>query len=237
LSKLGITRMIKVAFSYVASRVSQIKPEKSLEDFLINRFGQQLYLTFFKSYTEKVWGTACNEIPAEWGAQRIKGLSLTSALKHFLKKSFGRSEEAIAQKGTDTSLIEHFLYPKLGAGQLWEHVAERVVDAGGEIHLGWKAMHVHTDGNRVVSVDAVSDAGEMRNFVADYFLSTMPIRELVNAMEATGTALYYDRHPDRQALGDGTRWRTAEGHVDLYPGTGGADWTFADLQQLEPLPC
>jgi len=189
LSKLGITRMIKVAFSYVASRVSQIKPEKSLEDFLINRFGRQLYLTFFKSYTEKVWGTACNEIPAEWGAQRIKGLSLTSALKHFLKKSFGRSEEAIAQKGTDTSLIEHFLYPKLGAGQLWEHVAERVVNAGGEIHLGWKAMRFHTDGNRVVSVDAVGDDGEMRNFAADYFFSTMPIRELVNAMEATGTAI------------------------------------------------
>jgi len=136
LSKLGITRTIKVGCSYVASRFAQIKPEKSLEDFLINRFGRQLYLTFFKSYTEKVWGTACNEIPAEWGAQRIKGLSLTSALKHFLKKSFGRREEAIAQKGTDTSLIEHFLYPKLGVGQLWEHVAERVVDAGARFTWG-----------------------------------------------------------------------------------------------------
>ncbi len=189
LSNLGIRRAIKVGCSYMASRVAQIKPEKTLEDFLINRFGRQLYLTFFKSYTEKVWGTACNEIPAEWGAQRIKGLSLTSALKHFLKKSFGRSEEAIAQTGTDTSLIEYFLYPKLGAGQLWEHVAERIVNAGGEIHLGWKAMRVHTDGNRVVSVDAVGDDGEMRNFAADYFFSTMPIRELVNAMEATGTAI------------------------------------------------
>ncbi|HEV2487410.1 MAG TPA: NAD(P)/FAD-dependent oxidoreductase [Terracidiphilus sp.] len=189
LSKLGFTRTIKVGCSYLASQVTQIKPEKSLEDFLINRFGRQLYLTFFKSYTEKVWGTACNEIPADWGAQRIKGLSLTSALKYFLKKSLGRREEVLAQKGTDTSLIEHFLYPKLGAGQLWEHVAEKVVKAGGEIHLGLKAARIHTDGNRVVSVDAEGEEGERRNFAADYFFSTMPIRELVNAMEASGTAI------------------------------------------------
>jgi len=118
LSKLGIARTIKVGFSYMASRVTQIKPEKSLEDFLINRFGRQLYLTFFKTYTEKVWGTACHEISAEWGAQRIKGLSLTSAVRHFLKKTFGSREQDVAQKGTDTSLIERFLYPKFGPGQL-----------------------------------------------------------------------------------------------------------------------
>ena len=75
--------------SYLKSRVSQITPEKSLEDFLINRFGRELYLTFFKSYTEKVWGMSCDEISAEWGAQRIKGLSLMAAVKHFLKKSLG----------------------------------------------------------------------------------------------------------------------------------------------------
>ena len=108
----------------------QIKEEKSLEDFLINRFGRELYLTFFKSYTEKVWGTPCNEISAEWGAQRIKGLSLTTALKHFVRKTFSTASRAgekdVAQKGTDTSLIERFLYPKFGPGQLWEHVADKV---------------------------------------------------------------------------------------------------------------
>ena len=77
--------------SYLQSRVSQITPEKSLEDFLINRFGRELYLTFFKSYTEKVWGTPCDQISAEWGAQRIKGLSLTTAVKHFVKKTFGQA--------------------------------------------------------------------------------------------------------------------------------------------------
>ena len=189
LSKLGIARTIKVGFSYMASRVAQIKPERSLEDFLINRFGRELYLTFFKSYTEKVWGTACNRISAEWGAQRIKGLSLTSAARHFLRKGLGGREQGIAQKGTDTSLIERFLYPKFGPGQLWEHVAGKVVAGGGEIHMGRTVTRLHVEGDRVVSVDAADETGETKNFVADYFLSTMPMRALVNAMEATGTAI------------------------------------------------
>ena len=187
LSKLGIVRTIKVGLSYMSSRVAQIKPERSLEDFLINRFGRELYLTFFKRYTEKVWGTACNRISAEWGAQRIKGLSLISVVKHFLKKSLGGREQGIAQKETDTSLIERFLYPKFGPGQLWEHVAQEVAAGGGEIHIGRKVARIHVEGDRVVSVDAVNEAGEIMNLAADYFLSTMPVRELVNAMEATGT--------------------------------------------------
>jgi protoporphyrinogen oxidase len=87
-SNLGMVRMVKIGVSYAMSRVKPIKEEKSLEDFLINRFGRELYLTFFKSYTEKVWGTPCHTISAEWGAQRIKGLSLTTALKHFVRKMF-----------------------------------------------------------------------------------------------------------------------------------------------------
>ena len=187
LSKLGIVRAIKIGFSYVASRVAKIKPEKSLEDFLINRFGRQLYLTFFKSYTEKVWGRPCNQISAEWGAQRIKGLSLTSAVKHFLKKSLGKQELDLTAKGTDTSLIEQFLYPKFGSGQLWEHVADQVEEAGGEIHLGRKVVRIHVVGDRLVAVDAIDEHGEVRNFEGDYFFSTMPIRELVNAIASTGT--------------------------------------------------
>jgi protoporphyrinogen oxidase len=189
LSQLGFARTAKVGASYLVSRVRQIRPEKSLEDFLINRFGRQLYLTFFKSYTEKVWGRACHEISAEWGAQRIKGLSLTNALRHFIRKNFGRRDEGLAQRETDTSLIERFLYPKFGPGQLWEHVAEKVVDAGGEICMGLKVERIHTEGERVVSVDAIDETGEVRNFAGDYFLSTMPMRDLVNAMDAAGTAI------------------------------------------------
>src|ERR1039458_3032600 len=141
IQNLGLVRMARVGTSYMWSRIHQIKPEKSLEDFLINRFGRELYLTFFKSYTEKVWGTPCHEISAEWGAQRIKGLSLTTAVKHFVKKMFSRKSHAgdVAQKGTDTSLIERFMYPKFGPGQLWEHVADLIRQRGGEIHMGWRA--------------------------------------------------------------------------------------------------
>jgi protoporphyrinogen oxidase len=190
-TNLGPVRMVKIGVSYVMSRVTPIKEEKSLEDFLINRFGRELYLTFFKSYTEKVWGTPCDKISAEWGAQRIKGLSLTTAVKHFVRKTFTRKpkggEDAggkdIAQKGTDTSLIERFLYPKFGPGQLWEHVAEKVVAMGGEIHMGWKVVGIEADGERVVAVDVVNDAGEKERFEGDYFLSTMPMRDLVRALK------------------------------------------------------
>ena len=187
LANLGAVRTVKVGVSYMASRVKQIGPEKSLEDFLINRFGRELYLTFFKSYTEKVWGTPCDQISAEWGAQRIKGLSLTTAVKHFVKtvlKGKNKGSGDVAQKGTDTSLIERFMYPKLGPGQLWEHVAETIAQMGGEICMGWKVERILTEGKTVSGVVAVGPGGETKTFEGDYFFSTMPMRELVRAMDA-----------------------------------------------------
>jgi protoporphyrinogen oxidase len=184
LRKLGLSRTVKIGFSYLWARLFPRKVEKSLEDFLINRFGRQLYLTFFKSYTEKVWGVPCEAISAEWGAQRIKGLSLTTAVLHFLKKAFSSSrDEAIQQKGTETSLIEKFLYPKYGPGQLWEHAADQIRSRGGEILLGWRATRLFVEGNAITAVEAVSDSGQRRRFAADYVFSTMPVRELIDAMD------------------------------------------------------
>ena len=226
LANLGPVRMARIGVSYVKSRLRPIRQEKSLEDFLINRFGRELYLTFFKSYTEKVWGTPCHTISAEWGAQRIKGLSLTTALKHFLRKHLlpqpaaiaqteGASQNGgtspnessahsrnqdIAQKGTDTSLIERFLYPKFGPGQLWEHVAERVTAMGGEIHMGWKVVGIEVEGTRVAAVEAVNAAGERRRFAGDYFLSTMPMRDLVRA-------LHVDVPANVQQVSEGLQYR------------------------------
>jgi protoporphyrinogen oxidase len=186
LRKLGLTRTVKIGFSYLLARLFPRKVEKSLEDFLINRFGRQLYLTFFKSYTEKVWGVPCEAISAEWGAQRIKGLSLTTAVVHFLKKAFASSkDEAIQQKGTETSLIEKFLYPKYGPGQLWEHAADQIRSHGGEILLGWRATRLFVQGDRITAVEAVSDSGERRRFPADYVFSTMPVRELIDALDTS----------------------------------------------------
>jgi protoporphyrinogen oxidase len=194
LENLGPVRMAKIGTSYIASRISPIKVEKSLEDFLINRFGRELYLTFFKSYTEKVWGTPCDQISAEWGAQRIKGLSLTSALKHFVKKAFTAKPAAansgakdIAQKGTDTSLIERFLYPKFGPGQLWENVADQVTTLGGQIHMGLKVDAIFTEGQRITAVEAIDEHGTRQRFAADYFISTMPMRDLIRAMGRSTT--------------------------------------------------
>jgi protoporphyrinogen oxidase len=184
LGKLGLLRTLKIGVSYLRARLFPRKVEKSLEDFLINRFGRQLYLTFFKSYTEKVWGVPCEQISAEWGAQRIKGLSLTTAILHFVKKAFTSSRnEAIQQKGTETSLIEKFLYPKYGPGQLWEHAADLIRDQGGEILLGWRATRLFVEGDAITAVEAVSDSGQRRRFAADYVFSTMPVRELIDAMD------------------------------------------------------
>jgi len=185
LRQLGARRTFKIGISYLSAKLFPRRDEITLEDFLINRFGRELYLTFFKSYTEKVWGVPCHQISAEWGAQRIKGLSLRTALTHFLKKTFTRkSPSGIAQKGTETSLIERFLYPKYGPGQLWEHVASLVEQKGGEVRLGWKVSRLHVQGNRVASVEALSPSGEPHTLDADYVFSTMPVRDLVHSLDA-----------------------------------------------------
>ena len=181
---LGLVRTIRCGASYMRSALLPQREEKSLEDFIINRFGKQLYLTFFKSYTEKVWGVPCNEISAEWGAQRIKGLSLKGVVVHFIKKTFGRKSSGdIAQKNTETSLIEKFLYPKFGPGQLWEHAAEMVLADGGEIHFGIKVDRIHMNGNTVSSIEGINEAGEHIVFKGDQFISTMPVRDLVRAID------------------------------------------------------
>lgn len=189
LRNLGVARTLKAGLSYISSAMRPIRPEKTLEDFLINRFGRHLYRTFFKSYTEKVWGVPCDQISAEWGAQRIKGLSLRKALLHHLKKLSsakklsGAGGTEIGQKDVETSLIEKFLYPKLGPGQLWEEVAGRVCAGGGEILTGWTVSGVHTSGDRVTGVTARNDTGEQHFFPAHYVFSTMPVKELVQAFD------------------------------------------------------
>ena len=189
LRRLGLLRTIRIGFSYVRAHLFHRQPEKTLEDFFINRFGRELYRTFFKSYTEKVWGVPCERISASWGAQRIKGLSLRKAVAHFFKKMLSRRRcSDIRQKDAETSLIEQFLYPKLGPGQLWEHVADLVEGQGGEIRLGWRVagLHVETgeDGvDRITSVQARTPKGNLVTLKGDYFFSTMPVRELLRAID------------------------------------------------------
>jgi protoporphyrinogen oxidase len=185
LRKMGPVRTVRAGISYLRSAVLPRAQENSLEDFFINRFGRELYETFFRSYTEKVWGVPCTQISAEWGAQRIKGLSLRAVVAHFLSKTFSsRKRDDIAQKQTQTSLIEKFLYPKFGPGQLWEHVADLVCRSGGEIHYGIQIDRINADGDRILSVEGRNAAGHPVSFSGDFFFSTMPIRDLVRGLSA-----------------------------------------------------
>lgn len=185
LAKLGPYRTLKIGFSYAAARLRPRKPEISLETFIINRFGKELYSLFFESYTEKVWGVPPRDISAEWGAQRIKGLSLTSAIKHFLKQSFTRNGQRrdVKQKNTDTSLIERFLYPKFGPGQLWEHVAGLVTKNEGEILLNETVFRIGVTGSQITNVETRGRDGKTQSFQPDYVISTMPIRHLIRALD------------------------------------------------------
>jgi len=183
LLKLGVWRTFKIGVSYVQSALFPLKPEETLEQFFINRFGRELYRTFFKSYTEKVWGLPCNQISAEWGAQRIKGLSVWSTLMHSLRKVFKSSSGDIGQKGAETSLIERFLYPKFGPGQMWEEVARRIVELGGEIHTQCRAERLITDGWRVKALETTNSTGDRETFEGDYFFSTAPVQEIMRSFD------------------------------------------------------
>jgi protoporphyrinogen oxidase len=185
ISKLGLIRLCRILCSYLYTRLFFKRKETTLEDFFIKRFGKVLYKTFFKDYTEKVWGKECKEIDAAWGHQRIKKLSVSTTVLHALQQIFKRKRSGdIAQKNTATSLIERFLYPKYGPGQLWEEVARQIIEMGGEIH-----MHQQVDNIRIINGVVESLAAFDKNttatqrFKGDYFFSTMPVKELVAAIE------------------------------------------------------
>ena len=183
LSKLGAVRTARIAFSYLRSLLFPIRPVKNLEDFFIDRFGWELYATFFKSYTEKVWGVPCHAISAEWGKQRIKGLSVTKAIAHQFKKILMRKSSDFRQRRTETSLIEQFLYPKYGPGQMWEEVARKVQLLGGRILRNVQVTTITVDDRRIQSVCAVDAAGHKVVFQAEFAFSTMPMKELVRALD------------------------------------------------------
>jgi protoporphyrinogen oxidase len=182
LHNFGSWQILRIAASYLRSTFFPIHPVINLEEFFINRFGRQLYSTFFRSYTEKVWGVPCAQIKAEWGAQRIKKLSIGKALKHLLKQVGKQKRSDFSQKETDTSLIDQFLYPKLGSGQMWEEVARKVVAAGGEIISGFEVDGIEALDGRILGVSGKDGRGERREFTGEYFFSTTSVKELVAAI-------------------------------------------------------
>ena len=181
LVKLGPIKILRVGFTYVWATLFPRRPETTLEDFFINRFGTELYETFFKSYTEKVWGVPCTSLSAEWGAQRVKGLSIMRALIHAARKATHIGP--LSGKTVETSLIEQFLYPTFGPGQLWEKVRDAIVAKGGEVRMGTEVVELRRDSERLVEAVVRGADGTVETLQADYVFSTTDIRSLMRMIQ------------------------------------------------------
>jgi protoporphyrinogen oxidase len=176
LTKLGPIEAALCVASYAKARLLPVEKPKSFEDWVVNQFGERLFRIFFKTYTEKVWGMSCREISADWAAQRIKGLSLSTALLSALKSK--SSGDAVVK-----TLIETFRYPRLGPGMMWDAAAKRVREQGGVLRMGQRVSALALDPvSKVWSVEHQSADGERHVFEADHVISTAPLRELMQAL-------------------------------------------------------
>jgi protoporphyrinogen oxidase len=175
---MGFSRTMKAGFGYLGAALRR-REENSLEDFYINRFGKPLYGMFFEDYTQKVWGVHPTQIAPDWGAQRVKGLSLMKAVLNVLAKPFaGKSRRSV-----ETSLIEQFYYPKKGPGQLWELLAGQIISLGGDIRLNTKVTALNGSDGRITALTAETD-GKAETLTADYYISSMPVKDLILGMGA-----------------------------------------------------
>lgn len=175
-TNMGLVRTIKAGFSYLKT-IFVKKKEDSLENFYINRFGKVLYGMFFEKYTEKLWGRHPKQISADWGAQRVKGLSIKAVIKDMFSKVFKKSN-----KSKETSLIEEFWYPKYGPGQLWETLASEVEKLGGKIEKSHLVKNINIEKKVVKSVECETKNG-VKKVEGDIFISSMPLKDLVEGFE------------------------------------------------------
>ena len=185
--RMGLVNTAFIGCSYIWAQIFKKKDETYLDAFMINRFGMRLYKTFFEDYTQKVWGVPCSEIKADWGAQRIKGLSLRRAVAHAVKDLLS-SDFSKQQEERETSLITRFFYPKFGPGQMWETVTRQVTQCGGQVHMNKRVESVkwkEESGKRKVTSVVIKDvqSGDTEEIACDYFFSTMPVKHLVAGMQ------------------------------------------------------
>ena len=179
LRTMGMATTAHVGASYLAAKARPL-PEDNLENFYVNRFGRRLYSMFFEGYTEKLWGRHPSQISADWGAQRVRGLSVSAVLADMAHKLVGRKDAS----NTQTSLIERFSYPKYGPGQLWEAAAHDAAEAGARIEFGERAVHVSCDADgRVGGVTFERHDGSRHELPCDVLLSSMPLKDLVGCMD------------------------------------------------------
>ena len=177
---MGIGRTAQILSSYARAKAKPISPELTLEDFFINRFGDHLYRTFFKEYTEKVWGVACDQISPEWGAQRVKSLSVSAAIVHALTAPLRRL--GMGKKNVKTSLIEQFMYPKYGPGQMWELAVKKAVQLGVTLLTRTRVVGLDHANGEIRGLEVEDVSGMRRHLYASHVISTMPVRDLVRVL-------------------------------------------------------
>src|SRR5262245_49784637 len=178
LAKLGLAESVMCLASFIYAKLLPIKNPRTFHDWVRNEFGERLFSIFFKTYTEKVWGMSCDEISADWAAQRIKGLNLTTAMLDGVRRSFGvsRKKHAAAAK----SLIESFRYPRKGPGMMWEAAARKIEAFGGRVLMGRRASSLHWDGvRRIWHIGVTCANGATERYQARHIVSSAPLRELV----------------------------------------------------------
>jgi len=173
--KLGPITTALCILSYFKARMSPIKPETTLTQWVTNRFGARLFKMFFKTYTEKVWGISCDEINADWAAQRIKGLSLREAIISAFK---GKKAAPTAK-----TLIRNFFYPRLGPGQMWETAANKVMEKGGKVLLDRRVQTIHWDETGVTHITGTNQQGEFFQQEGTSFISSIPLQELMLSLD------------------------------------------------------
>ena len=175
---MGFKNTWRAGWGYIAS-VFHKRKEDSLENFYINRFGKPLYEMFFKDYTTKLWGIEPNKISADWGAQRVKGLSLSKAVFGIIAKPF---KKIFHSKKVETSLIEEFYYPKFGPGQLYETMAKRIQELGGTILFNHEVNHINIENGKITSISTICN-GKEEIFVGDEYISSMAIKDLYLSLD------------------------------------------------------
>src|SRR6476660_6193047 len=179
LLKLGVFQSILCVLSWLKARLFPVRKPRNFEEWVSNQFGKRLFNTFFKSYTEKVWGMSCKEISADWAAQRIKGLSLGSAIKNALIPQRYNGDRSKVIK----TLINSFRYPRRGPGMMWEACAEKTKAMGGKVEMGCKVVGLdYNAASETWTVSYKNPQGETQTLEAQHVISSAPMRELVRGI-------------------------------------------------------
>src|SRR5579863_6520647 len=198
LLKLGVFTSTACMLSYAYAKIFPVAPARTFHEWVRNQFGERLFQIFFQTYTEKVWGMSCDEISADWAAQRIKGLDLATAVINGLKRSLRagrkRRDDGKADGDTVKTLIESFQYPRKGPGMMWQAAARQIETRGGRILRGRELARLEFDAARNHwRIEVATAAGERESYTARHVISSAPLRELVELIKPTPISLLHTR--------------------------------------------